>query len=421
MPNTKLDIQDEYESGGNTETTEVVEDSDVSDIETESIEESISNIEIFINQINNKIDEIKDQNEQDLLRTKIKNLQDEMRDKNQLDIDTLQQDLNEVYRIISEKYNKMEIPETNEDIEKWKNILLAPDVSFDTIQELNSIMNDQDKILLLRELSSLWLQTNDILILASCMEFDCWLLSLQTDNWNIDIPYITCPPPIWVISIINWEIFYWTDENMMFMNYINSNTNTNTSKSNLITSLSYKKKLSGTQYRDDGSQFNYYQQELTGKIGYIIKTPLNLKINPYIKAKATSNIWLTDIWDETRLNKQSTTVKSWFWTNISYTGSLWWKYDFSVYGWMYQNLLNLSWWTLKWKPSTTLTLWWNFYLPNNRSLWWEINYSSSWIVEYNANVSKKIWDTASIFWKFSHSVWGWSSNPEWSIWFTLKF
>lgn len=375
----------------NNENQENQEKNERNNLPQEDFAQSVTNLQNFVDNINNEISNIINPVQQNEIRTRIRQLQEKLKNMPQLDARYVENEINEVYNIINNYYQKIS-PEINNNlnnINERKKQLLSPSVSLSTLEQLKNDenMTMEDKLLLLTELSKEpQINNNDILILAACMWFECWILSTPVENWEtIQIPYIQWNNNLFYI-IMNWEIYSGINENEAILAAENS---ARSWKNQINASLWTSTSIDPAWHENNRWERNFEEYKLKWKIQIMNKTPFNLKISSYATAQATWSFSWTE-------------VKAWYWTNISYTRNIW-NANVSLTGWIYHNLFQGT-WTIEFKPSTKLSIWWNVSLPDNRSIWATADFTLWKKNEYALNLWKQIGDDIMITWSYYYNT-----------------
>lgn len=156
-------------------------------------------------------------------------------------------------RYFGESINEQIISiEENPLVSERKDKLLSSTVTLDTIRQLNeALTEDEDKILLLKELSWLGLDNKHFLMLAIYMWLQGWTILFKTPGWDIQVPYIKTKSSEWkswesyVVVFQNGELYRWNDEIAASREFVADNIAGPTIDSEFTNNTPWERNLSG--------------------------------------------------------------------------------------------------------------------------------------------------------------------------------
>lgn len=277
--------------------------------------------------------------------------------------------IDKLNNIIAENFNKIDIKEIN--IENAKNKLLNSDLTYELIEWINKELTEEEKIILLKELTKGGIQPEDIAFLAMWFWFETWLFSIW-ENWEIKIPYIN----YWTgcIMIWEWDIYYGENDEDAYMKYIGTEAD--------------KIKIKYWTYRKD-SLYTTETDNLEKKTNLIKSQGENLEnwIDPEVYE------FIHKIWTFTKIELN--------WWKDSIKAELYWKL---TTWWMNLKLWGGIWLshTHKWEKITSTT-----------SIWASANILSfsekwpQWKTSYKFEIGEKLQLQQYVIWGKINTKWKW--------------
>jgi len=316
-------------------------------------QKTIKKIYNDIGKISNNIAEIQDENTKKEYKDKILKIKREFADlmSNRI-LDWEFKDINDERRfdVINKQYiseledivknNFDSINITKIDVNNIKNELINTNTPYETIESINNQLTDEEKIILLKEISNEDIPPEYITLIAWWFWFESWLI-LAWENWFIKLSYIKYWS--WCIIIWEWKIVDWKDYEDAYQKYIIENKSEIKNKVDGINT--YDK---STLYESDTSDI-----EKREKIQKAQMDDIENWITPE-EYEFVQKIWVfTTIWlkwwkdsIKAELYWKWTTwwsdVSLWYWWWISWIHKTDNKTKFTTTFWITGNLINFS-------------------------------------------------------------------------------
>lgn len=262
--------------------------------------------------------------------------------------------------IIVNNRDKIDVPKIN--IEEAKNKLLNSNLTYELIESVDKGLTDEEKIILLKELTKEWILPENISFLALWFGFQTWVLAVWED-WNAKLSYIDYWS--WCMIIDWWEIIYGENYETAYMKYINENMEVTEDVENNQIKITFWKFGKSTTYTIN-----------TDNLEKMNKLLENLQSN--ITKWETPDVYefIYKFWyfSKIELNWWKDSIKA----EIYGKWTTWWS-NFKLWGWVWLS------YTHKWNNITSTTsLWASTNLVTFSTEW------PKWKTSYKFDVTQKI-------------------------------
>lgn len=309
--------------------------------------------------------------------------------------------------IIANNRDKIDVPKIN--IEEAKNKLLNSDLTYELIESIDGGLTDEEKIVLLKELTKEWILPENISFLALWFGFQTWVLAVWED-WETKVSYIDYWS--WCMIIDWWEIIYGEDYETAYMKYITENMEVTEDIENNQIKITFWKLEKSTTYTldtDNLEKMNKFLENLQRNVAKW-KSPdvYEFIYKIWYFSKIELNWWKDSIKAEI-YGKWTTwwsNFKLWAWVWLSYTHK-WNNITSTTSLWASTNLVTFSTEWPKWKTSYKFDVTQKIQFKN-----WLLLQGKAYTNTKDINAEVAVWYKK---WNVEFTTWVWTNGAVASV------